>query len=129
MATDKDLDIIARDSRDITVTALDRRTKLPFNLSLYQALFVVKSERTDTLENAKIVKKTAGLVGGGVAQITIVDAAKGIFEIHLLSPDTALPPAVYRYTVILVRNSDSKRFTIAKGAFQVLEAEVDEPVV
>ena len=126
----QDLEIDQRDSKDYKIFIKDAN-KIPFPLTGYNAVFVVKSDIKDTLAQAKILKKTVGLTAapaGADAQITVVDSLKGILEVHLTSTDTNLLSGVYRWVLVIVNNTTGKRYTAARGAFKVTEAEINEAI-
>lgn len=119
----QDIEVVEEDSMTIRVQVRDAGGNA-FDLTSFQAHFIVKENLADADANAKIVKKSQGLSGGHVDQIEILDqsiaANKGVMLIKLLPADTEKVARDYLYSVkILNVSPTTKRHTVANGTFRI----------
>jgi hypothetical protein len=73
-------------------------------------LFILKVDESDPDSEAKIVKKTANLAGGGNEQIEITDAVNGEMKVYIVPADTTGLDSGTYYWGIRIKTSDGKQF-------------------
>lgn len=76
--------------------------------------------------NPKIYKATENVTGGSDTQISLVDAVKGIFMIHITYTESAdIIPGDYNYEIqITSPEPNSQKFTVLQSSLRIVEESI-----
>jgi len=91
----------------------DKCADLPWDLTNTEIRFQLNT-------TTKIKKATANVSGGADTQISIDDAAEGIFTINILKTESGVAVGDYTFE-IEVTEANEERFTVLQASLRILE--------
>lgn len=130
----QDWDIYHGESAELPVVIKTVKTKQPVPLPGYDLVFMLKDKLDDDDLDALVTKKSAGLTGGSVDQIEIVDDGtvpkRGQAVIYIGASETRALDHTrsYFYAVALVKSADDFFKVVIQGNLEFKESVIKGPV-
>lgn len=95
---------------DKTIKMTVTKDEVALDLTNAAVLFILKTDESDADDEAKIVKKTANLAGGGSEQVEITNPTGGEVKVYIIPADTSsLDSGTYMWGV-RIKTNDGKQF-------------------
>jgi hypothetical protein len=124
-----EVQVIKGTDKTIKLTVTNADTEAAIDLTNAAALFIVKLNEDDSDNDAKIIKKTANLAGGGNEQAEVTDATNGELKVYLIPADTSsLDDGTY-YWGARIKTNDGKQFaTTVACSMKIRVAIASDPI-